>query len=97
MIAMQDMLIPLFKDIVIPFSAIPLGLGFIIATYFVLAGSSNAVNLTDGLDGLVILPVVLVAAGLGVLLIFLARHILLIICMCLILLIMLRLPSSVLP
>ncbi|MPY08697.1 phospho-N-acetylmuramoyl-pentapeptide-transferase [Moraxella catarrhalis] len=66
MIAMQDMLIPLFKDIVIPFSAIPLGLGFIIATYFVLAGSSNAVNLTDGLDGLVILPVVLVAAGLGV-------------------------------
>ncbi|MFB6348688.1 phospho-N-acetylmuramoyl-pentapeptide-transferase [Moraxella marmotae] len=66
MIAMQDMLIPLFKDLVIPFSAIPLGLGFIIATYFVLAGSSNAVNLTDGLDGLVILPVVLVAAGLGV-------------------------------
>lgn len=66
MIAMQDMLIPLFKDVVIPFSAIPLGLGFIIATYFVLAGSSNAVNLTDGLDGLVILPVVMVAAGLGV-------------------------------
>ncbi|OOS05986.1 Phospho-N-acetylmuramoyl-pentapeptide-transferase [Moraxella cuniculi DSM 21768] len=64
--AMQDMLIPLFKGVVIPFSAIPLGLGFIIATYFVLAGSSNAVNLTDGLDGLVILPVVLVAAGLGV-------------------------------
>lgn len=66
MIAMQDMLIPLFKDVVIPFSAIPLGLGFIIATYFVLAGSSNAVNLTDGLDGLVTLPVVMVAAGLGV-------------------------------
>lgn len=66
MIAMQDMLIPLFKDVVIPFSAIPLGLGFIIATYFVLAGSSNAVNLTDGLDGPVILPVVMVAAGLGV-------------------------------
>ncbi len=66
MIAMQDMLIPMFKNIVIPFSAIPLGIGFIIATYFVLAGSSNAVNLTDGLDGLVILPVVLVAAGLGI-------------------------------
>lgn len=65
-IAMQDMLVPLFKDLVIPLSAIPLGLGFIVATYFVLAGSSNAVNLTDGLDGLVILPVVLVAAGLGV-------------------------------
>lgn len=66
MVAMQDMLIPMVKDISIPFSAIPLGLGFIIATYFVLAGSSNAVNLTDGLDGLVIFPVVLVAAGLGV-------------------------------
>lgn len=64
--AMQDMLIPLFKEVVIPFSTLPLGLGFIIATYFVLAGSSNAVNLTDGLDGLVILPVVLVASGLAV-------------------------------
>ncbi|UXZ05597.1 phospho-N-acetylmuramoyl-pentapeptide-transferase [Moraxella nasicaprae] len=66
MMAMQDMLIPMFKDLTIPLSAIPLGLGFIVATYFVLAGSSNAVNLTDGLDGLVIFPVVLVAAGLGV-------------------------------
>lgn len=66
MIAMQDMLIPLFKNWSIPFSVIPWGIGFIVATYFVLAGSSNAVNLTDGLDGLVILPVVLVAAGLGV-------------------------------
>ena len=73
MIAMQDMLIPLFKDIVIPFSAIPLGLGFIIATYFVLAGSSNAVNLTDGFGWIGDFTRSLVAAGLGVLLIFLAR------------------------
>ncbi|MFL1732644.1 phospho-N-acetylmuramoyl-pentapeptide-transferase [Moraxella oculi] len=64
--AMQDLLVPLFKDLVIPLSAIPLGLGFIILTYFTINGTSNAVNLTDGLDGLVILPVVLVAAGLGV-------------------------------
>ncbi|MFC6204787.1 phospho-N-acetylmuramoyl-pentapeptide-transferase [Psychrobacter urativorans] len=63
--AMQDLLLPIFKDWVIPFSALPLGIGFIIFTYFVINGSSNAVNLTDGLDGLAILPVVLVAAGLG--------------------------------
>ena len=63
--AMQDLLLPVFKDWVIPFSALPLGIGFIIFTYFVINGASNAVNLTDGLDGLAILPVVLVAAGLG--------------------------------
>lgn len=43
-----------------------LGWGFIILTYLVVVGSSNAVNLTDGLDGLAILPIVLVAAALGV-------------------------------
>lgn len=64
--AMQDVLIPMAKNWVIPMSAIPFGIGFIILTYFTINGSSNAVNLTDGLDGLVILPVVLVAAGLGV-------------------------------
>lgn len=64
--AMQDLLFPVFKNWEIPFSAIPFGIGFIIFTYFVINGSSNAVNLTDGLDGLAILPVVLVAAGLGV-------------------------------
>lgn len=64
--AMQDVLVPLLKNWTIPLSAIPFGLGFIILTYFTINGSSNAVNLTDGLDGLVILPVVLVAAGLGV-------------------------------
>ena len=41
-------------------------MGFIVLTYFVIVGASNAVNLTDGLDGLVIMPVVLVGASLGV-------------------------------
>ncbi len=63
---MLDLLIPLDKHRIIPLSVIPFGLGFIIFTYFVINGSSNAVNLTDGLDGLVSLPVVLVATGLGV-------------------------------
>jgi phospho-N-acetylmuramoyl-pentapeptide-transferase len=53
--------LPFFKDV-----AIPLGLGFIVLTYFVVVGSSNAVNLTDGLDGLAIMPAVFVAAGLGI-------------------------------
>ena len=64
--AMQDLLIPLFKNASISLSAVPFGLAFIIFTYFVINGTSNAVNLTDGLDGLAIFPVVLVAAGLGV-------------------------------
>jgi len=59
--AETSLLIPLFKD-----TLIPLGAGFVILTYFVVVGSSNAVNLTDGLDGLAIMPTVLVAAGLGV-------------------------------
>ena len=50
-----------FKDLLIP-----LGFGYIILTYFVIVGTSNAVNLTDGLDGLAILPTVLVAGALGV-------------------------------
>ncbi len=56
-----DLVVPFFKDV-----AIPLGSFFIIFAYFVIVGSSNAVNLTDGLDGLAILPVVMVAAALGV-------------------------------
>jgi UDP-N-acetylmuramyl pentapeptide phosphotransferase/UDP-N-acetylglucosamine-1-phosphate transferase len=59
---MLDLLIPFFKDLSIPLSVIPLGIGFIIFTYLVINGASNAVNLTDGLDGLAIMPVVLVAA-----------------------------------
>ena len=55
------LIIPFFKDI-----AIPLGLAFIPLTYFVIVGTSNAVNLTDGLDGLAIVPTAMVAAALGV-------------------------------
>lgn len=59
-----------YNDYLIPFLkhfAYPLGVvGFIILTYFVIVGSSNGVNLTDGLDGLVALPVMLVSTGLAV-------------------------------
>lgn len=63
--AMQDLFIPLFKSHVIALSLFPFGLGFVVFTYFVINGTSNAVNLTDGLDGLVALPLVLCALGLG--------------------------------
>ena len=54
--------VPFLKDFYLP-----LGLfGFVILSYFVIVGTSNAVNLTDGLDGLAILPSVLVASGLGI-------------------------------
>ncbi len=56
-----SVLIPMVKNV-----AIPLGGGYIVWTYLVVAGASNAVNLTDGLDGLATLPCVMVAAGLGV-------------------------------
>ena len=56
------LLLPFFKQV-----SYPLGvLGFVILTYLVIVGSSNAVNLTDGLDGLAIMPVVLVGSALGV-------------------------------
>ena len=56
------LLLPFFKEI-----SYPLGvLGFVLLTYLVIVGSSNAVNLTDGLDGLAIMPVVLVGSSLGV-------------------------------
>ncbi|MGV3001765.1 phospho-N-acetylmuramoyl-pentapeptide-transferase [Vibrio sp.] len=56
-----QLVVPFFKD-VMP----QLGLMYIVLTYFVIVGTSNAVNLTDGLDGLAIMPTVLVAAGFGV-------------------------------
>ncbi|WP_319782438.1 phospho-N-acetylmuramoyl-pentapeptide-transferase [Oceanisphaera sp. IT1-181] len=56
--AQTQLVMPFFKD-VMP----QLGLFFIILSYFVIVGSSNAVNLTDGLDGLAIMPVVMVSAG----------------------------------
>lgn len=58
--AETQLLVPLFKDV-----AIELGLGYILLSYFVIVGSSNAVNLTDGLDGLAIMPTVMVAGALG--------------------------------
>ncbi len=57
-----DLIVPFFKTI-----SYPLGVyGFIALTWFVIVGASNAVNLTDGLDGLAIMPVVMVASALGV-------------------------------
>ena len=56
------LLVPFFKEV-----SYPLGvLGFVILTYLVIVGASNAVNLTDGLDGLAIMPVVMVGSVLGV-------------------------------
>lgn len=55
------LILPFFKQAIIP-----LGIFYIVLAYFVIVGASNAVNLTDGLDGLAILPVVLVGAALGV-------------------------------
>jgi phospho-N-acetylmuramoyl-pentapeptide-transferase len=55
------LIVPFFKDI-----ALPMGVFFVVFTYFVIVGSSNAVNLTDGLDGLAILPTVLVCGALAV-------------------------------
>ena len=59
--AETSLYVPFFKDVVLQ-----LGPWFILAVYFVIVGSSNAVNLTDGLDGLAIMPTVMVAGGLGV-------------------------------
>ncbi|MEY2656413.1 MAG: phospho-N-acetylmuramoyl-pentapeptide-transferase [Betaproteobacteria bacterium] len=56
------LLVPFVKEV-----SYPLGvLGFVVLTYLVIVGSSNAVNLTDGLDGLAIMPVVMVGSALGV-------------------------------
>ena len=59
--AETNLYVPFFKNIVIH-----LGPWFILMTYFVIVGSSNAVNLTDGLDGLAIMPVAMVAGALGI-------------------------------
>ncbi len=55
------LLVPLVKDVYIP-----LGIGFVFVAWFVVVGTSNAVNLTDGLDGLAIMPTVMVAGALGI-------------------------------
>ena len=60
--AQTDMIVPFFKEI-----AIPLGFaGFMILTFFVIVGTSNAVNLTDGLDGLAIMPTVMIGSALAI-------------------------------
>jgi phospho-N-acetylmuramoyl-pentapeptide-transferase len=60
--AQADLMVPFFKNM-----AYPLGVwGFILLTYFVIVGTSNAVNLTDGLDGLAIMPAVMVGSALGI-------------------------------
>lgn len=57
-----EMIVPFFKEV-----AIPLGVaGFVVLTYLVIVGTSNAVNLTDGLDGLAIMPTVMVGGALAI-------------------------------
>ncbi len=59
--AETQLIVPFFKDFMLD-----MGWMYIVLTYFVIVGTSNAVNLTDGLDGLAIMPTVMVAAGLGI-------------------------------
>ena len=59
--AETELIVPFFKGVVIP-----LGVGYIVVTYFFIVGFSNAVNLTDGLDGLAIMPAVIIAVALGI-------------------------------
>ncbi|HSH97802.1 MAG: phospho-N-acetylmuramoyl-pentapeptide-transferase [Methylophilaceae bacterium] len=60
--AETTLIFPFFKTLVLPLGAF----GFILLTYLVIVGSSNAVNLTDGLDGLAIMPTVMVASALAI-------------------------------
>jgi phospho-N-acetylmuramoyl-pentapeptide-transferase len=59
--AETQLIVPFFKDFIVP-----LGAWYMLLTYLVIVGSSNAVNLTDGLDGLAIMPTVMVAGALGI-------------------------------
>lgn len=60
--AQTELIVPFFKLVTIPLGAV----GFAVLAYFVIVGSSNAVNLTDGLDGLAIMPTVMVAGALAI-------------------------------
>ena len=60
--AQTELIVPFFKQVAIPLGTV----GFVTLAYFVIVGSSNAVNLTDGLDGLAILPTVMVASALAI-------------------------------
>lgn len=59
--AETQLIVPFFKDVIIP-----LGGWYMLLTYLVIVGSSNAVNLTDGLDGLAIMPTVMIAGALAI-------------------------------
>jgi phospho-N-acetylmuramoyl-pentapeptide-transferase len=61
-VAETSLYVPFFKAVALPMST----LAFVVFSYCVIVGSSNAVNLTDGLDGLAIMPAVMVAAALGI-------------------------------
>ena len=60
--AQMQLIVPFFKTVSYPLGAV----GFVVLTYFVIVGTSNAVNLTDGLDGLAIMPTVMIAAALAI-------------------------------
>ncbi|MBL8413010.1 MAG: phospho-N-acetylmuramoyl-pentapeptide-transferase [Propionivibrio sp.] len=60
--AQMELIVPFFKTVTYPLGAI----GFITLTYLVIVGTSNAINLTDGLDGLAIMPTVMIAAALAI-------------------------------
>jgi phospho-N-acetylmuramoyl-pentapeptide-transferase len=60
--AQTELIVPFFKNIVMPLGVA----GFVVLAYFVIVGTSNAVNLTDGADGLAILPTVMVAGALAI-------------------------------
>jgi phospho-N-acetylmuramoyl-pentapeptide-transferase len=60
--ALNQLIVPFFKHIAYPLGTI----GFILLTFFVIVGTSNAVNLTDGLDGLAIMPTVMIGSALGI-------------------------------
>jgi len=60
--AETEFIVPFFKNLALPLGAV----SFVVLTYFVIVGNSNAVNLTDGLDGLAIMPTVMVASALAI-------------------------------
>ncbi len=60
--AQMQLIVPFFKTVTYPVGIV----GFVVLTYLVIVGTSNAVNLTDGLDGLAIMPTVMIAAALAV-------------------------------
>ncbi len=60
--AQTELIVPFFKQVTYPLGVV----GFVVLTYFVIVGTSNAVNLTDGLDGLAIMPTVMIGSALAV-------------------------------